>query len=164
MTGADFQAGLKHAWLAVRQELLSQAPEQGPFDVRWWIDVPDPGDELPADAFITGRSAEFAFACGLKALALREQLDDFTAVTACFKDPAAGNFTTAASVGSVRAKAGVGQLSEILVASGQQVAYESDEVKVSENNESIRIGRRQVKLTPIRDLDEAHELLSRFRA
>ena len=161
LTGADFQAGLKHAWLAVRQELLSQAPEQGPFDVRWWIDVPDPDDELPADAFITGRSAEFAFACGLKALALREQLDDFTAVTACFKDPAGGDFT-ASPVSSVRAKAGVGQLSEILVASGQQVAYEREAINVSENSESIRIGRRQVKLTPIRDLDEAYELLSRF--
>ncbi|MFO0821210.1 MAG: SUMF1/EgtB/PvdO family nonheme iron enzyme, partial [Pirellulales bacterium] len=86
----EFRRGLEVAW---RMTLGQLPPVQRAFDVRWSLRLELPHDGSLVDHFtqrfdeqLTGRSAEGAFACGLRAIERQERLDQQLAITACFAE------------------------------------------------------------------------------
>lgn len=145
----DFRRGLANAL----QAAACGSPWE--FDVRWRIELvgaEERWSEL-AGVPLTGRSAEVAFACALRALKEGEQLDRHVAVTACFKDPIDAPFELA-SVVSVALKISARELQESQI----------DEVVVAPSQSELKtLADGKVPLVEAADFESAWEKLSHWR-
>jgi len=146
----SFRIGLANAWRA------ASGGTNVDFDVAWSLELFEPEYELRGRQ-ITGRSAEAAVCCGLRALAAGERLDQRVAITATL---------AAADEAGIRLGA-VGAIDEKTLAKSlmrkriNEILVATDQPEIRQNNgREVAIGNGEIRLIPVGDIDEAYAKLT----